>query len=280
MTSGLIAFLVAALLVFPAVAAQKTAETAHDRVLRTGVLRCGYVAYDPVVQKDPKTGAMTGILVDIMAEIAKRLELKVEWTEEVPFVTAFEGLKTARYDAVCAPLWGWGPQVRTGELVGPMYFYPIGAWVRANDNRFDKGLGAVNAAGVKISGVDGTFPLDAARADFPKATAVSLPQISDYTQPLMEVKTKKADVTFMDNNIGLRFLRANPGTVKNVAANPPYKIFGQFILVNKGEHALQSMLQSMVHLTVLDGTMDKMIAKHEAGKGAYYRAATPYIPVQ
>jgi len=251
-------------------------ESAYDRVLRTGAIRCGYLAYDPVIKKDPNTATVSGLLVDILDEMAKRLEMKIEWTEEVPFVTAFEGLKTNRYDAVCTALWGWAPQARVGELVGPMYYYPIGAWVRADDTRFDKGLAAVNAKGIKISGVDGTFPLEAAKADFPKARAVSLPQISDYTQPLLEVKTKKADLTFMDNNIGLRFLASNPGAVKNIAADPPYKIFGQFIMVNKGEHSLQSMLQGVNNLMILDGTMDRLISSYEPEKGAYYRVPQPY----
>ena len=93
----------------------------------------------------------------------------------------------------------------------------------------------------------------------------------------MEVMAKKADVTMMDNNIGLRFLKANPETVKNVAVQQPYKIFGQFIMVPKGDHTLQSMLQSVVNLMVLDGSVDRVLKKHEAGPRAYYRVQTPYL---
>jgi len=268
--------LVLIMIAFPALAVDKGKESAYDRVMRTGTIRCGYILYDPVVKKDPNSGELSGILFDIMNHMAARLELKIEWTEEVPFVTAFEGLKTNRYDAVCAPLWGWPPQARMGELIGPMYYYPIGAWARADDTRFDSGLSSVNNEGIKISGVDGTFPLDAAKADFPKAHSLSLPQMSDYTQPLMEVKTGKADITFMDNNIGLRFLNSNPGTVKNIAANPPYKIFGQFIMIDKNEHSLRTMLQSVVNLMILDGSMDRLIVPHENRTGAYYRVAKPY----
>lgn len=80
----------------------------------------------------------------------------------------------------------------------------------------------------------------------------------------------------MDNNIGLRFLAANPGTVKNISANPPYRIYGQFIMVGQGEHSLREMLQSTLNLLILDGTINRMLKKYEAGTGAYYRVATPY----
>lgn len=268
--------LVLLLLIFstPGYAADK--ESAYERVIRTGTIRCAYMLYDPVVKKDPNSGEMSGILVDVMAEAAKRLSLKMDWADEISFVTGFESLKTGHHDLVCTALWGWPEQARVGELIGPMYYYPIGAWVRADDRRFDQDLSALNAGDMKISGVDGTFPLDAARIDFPKAQAISLPQGADYTQPLMEVVTKKADITFMDNNIGLRFLQANPGSVRNIAFDPPYKIFGQFVMADKGEHALQTMLQSVVNIMVLDGSMDRILTKYESRKGAYYRLPTPY----
>ena len=274
-------YLIACLAVFAmfspyAVAAEAKTETAYDRVMRTGTLRCGYILYDPAIKMDLNTKKIYGILPDLLEDLTKRLSLKLEWTEEVPFVTAFEGLKLGRYDAVCTALWGWPEQARVGELVGPFYYYPIGIWVRADDHRFDTDRSKINAKDVKISGVDGTFPLDAARIDFPLAHAVSLPQSSDYTQPLMEVMTKKADITMMDNNIGLRFLKANPGTIRNISITPPYKIFGEFLVVPKGDHDLQSMLQSVVNLMVLDGSVDRTLKKYEAGAGAYYRVATPY----
>lgn len=265
--------LLLAILTFPHTA---RAETAYERVVRTGVLRCGYIPYDPVIRKDPNTGEISGILADVLTDMTKRLSLKVAWTEEVPFVTAFEGLKNGRYDAVCTALWGWPEQARVGLLVGPMYYYPLGIWVRADETRFTTDRSALNAPDVRISGVDGTFPLDAAKVDFPNAQAVALPQSSDYTQPLMEVVTRKADVTFMDNNIGLRFLAANPGTVRNIATNPPYRIYGQFILVARGEHDLQAMLQATTNLQILDGTMDRLLKTYEAGAGGYYRVALPY----
>ena len=234
------------------------------------------MTYDPVVKKDPNTGEISGILVDLLNDMTKRLSLKLEWTEEVPYVTAFEGLKNGRYDAVCTALWGWPEQARVGLLVGPMYYYPLGIWVRADDHRFDTNRAAINNPDIKISGVDGTFPLDAAKTDFPKAQALALPQTSDYTQPLMEVMTQKADITFMDNNIGLRFLAANPGSVRNIATMPPYRIYGQFIMVAMGEHNLHSMLQSTSNIMVLDGTVDRVLKQHEAGVNGYYRVAPPY----
>lgn len=252
-------------------------ESAFDRVMRTGTIRCGYMLYDPVLVKDPNSGKIGGVLPDLLEDAAARLDFKIEWTVEDSYVTSFEGLRRGQYDVVCTALWGWPSTGKHGMFVGPAYYYPLGIWVRADDRRFDSDRAKIDDPSVTISGVDGTFPLDAARQNFPKAKTIALPQSADYTAPLMDVLTKKADVTFMDNNIGERFLKANPGSVRNIAADPPYRIYGQFLMVNKGEHELKDMLANVINIQILDGTVDKVLRKHEFAPGrGYYRVAKPY----
>ncbi len=106
-----------------------TKETAFQRVMRTNKLRCGYVLYDFVVNKDPNTGKMSGIMVEAIDEMGRRLGWEVEWTEELPFMTQFEGLKTGRYDAICTALWGFPETAKIAEFAGPLYYEPIGIWV-------------------------------------------------------------------------------------------------------------------------------------------------------
>src|SRR5262249_13075574 len=78
--------------------------TAFERVTASGTLRCAYIVIPPRFVKDPQTGGFSGIAYDIVEEMAKSLNLKVDWAEEVNFGTLAEGLKTGRYDAVCFPL--------------------------------------------------------------------------------------------------------------------------------------------------------------------------------
>ena len=63
-----IALIAMALLSSSAFAADK--ESAYERVLRTGVLRCGYIAYPPHLIVDPATGTISGISHDIIEEAA------------------------------------------------------------------------------------------------------------------------------------------------------------------------------------------------------------------
>src|SRR4051812_48435106 len=74
-------------------------ETAYERILRTGTLRCGYGIWPPVMlMKDANTGKISGVLVDITKEMAKALNLKVEWIEETGWAEWAEALKAHRFD--------------------------------------------------------------------------------------------------------------------------------------------------------------------------------------
>lgn len=39
-------------------------ETAFERIMRTGTMRCGYVVWAPYLSVDPKTGQMGGVAYD------------------------------------------------------------------------------------------------------------------------------------------------------------------------------------------------------------------------
>src|ERR1700722_11275546 len=79
-------------------------ESLYDRVIRTGKIRCSYFVYNPICIKDPVTGKLSGIGVDALELVAKKLGLTVEYGEEVGLETLIEGLKTRRYDLCVTPI--------------------------------------------------------------------------------------------------------------------------------------------------------------------------------
>jgi len=77
----------------------------YDRVIHSDKLRCAYAIYAPGCIKDPNTGRLSGIGVEALELVAKKLGLILEWTEEVAWGTMIEGLGTDRYDIVATPIW-------------------------------------------------------------------------------------------------------------------------------------------------------------------------------
>lgn len=252
-------------------------ESAYDRVMRTKVLRCGYVVYPPTIIRDENTQQFSGIMHDVIEEIAHRLEIKVNWVEEATWATYMEGLYTGRYDAVCAAAWAnnLGEWPRS-ETVGPLFYSGIGIWVRANDHRFDKDLSLINDPQVTIASIDGTIPGRIAAVDFPKAKILSLPQSGDHSLNMLNVVDKKADLTMAETYTGNEFLSHNHGTLRNITPQNPVRIYPNVFLVAKGEHDLQSMLQMVLNDMQNNGEVEKILQKYESYPGSFYRLQKPY----
>jgi ABC-type amino acid transport substrate-binding protein len=150
------------------------AETALDRVLRTGKIRCSYAIYSSYFRKDPNTGALTGIFHDVMEEVGKNAGLKIDWTEEVGYVNIFPGLESNRCDAFCGGLWPNASRAKAAAFSIPINYSAITTWVRPDDHRFDQDLRLINDPSVRIATLDGAMEDLIAKTDFPKAKRVSL----------------------------------------------------------------------------------------------------------
>lgn len=257
-----------------AAAAKK--ETAFERVIKTGTLRCAYVVYEPANIKDANSGKMSGILHDVAEAIGKELGLKVEWTEEATWGTFLEPLRTGRADAFCGAGFAFAADVKNAEMVGPMYYSPITVWARADDARFDNAAEALNQPGITIVGEDGSVAANIASGQFPKAKFNSLPQNAPYSLKLDDVVAGKADATFVERAIGLDYARANPGKVKEVPMPAPLTVYANMFEVAKGEFELQSMLQGAVELLHNRGEIDRIIKVYEKEPNTFLRVQRPY----
>lgn len=168
-----------------------------ERILKTGIIRAGYIVYAPFVIKDVATGKLSGFGYDFAQKLASNMGLKIEWVEEVFFGNAFEGLNTGRYDVVIANLWPNATRARVGDFLDPLYYSGLCVYARPGDHRFDN-LNAINDPAVKISTIDGEIAEMVAAMRFPRAKLFSMPQSTEYSQLLWNVVYGKADVAFAD----------------------------------------------------------------------------------
>ncbi|MFZ2619405.1 MAG: transporter substrate-binding domain-containing protein [Alphaproteobacteria bacterium] len=251
-------------------------EDAFERVMRTGVLRCGFVDYNPTNIVDPKTGAQSGILYDVAEEMAVMLGLKVEWIASEGWAAFVTDLAHGRFDAFCGAGFGLPQELKETELIGPIYYSPIFAWVRHDDARFDQGLQVLNSAEFTIAETDGSVSGIIAREDFPLAKIVSLPQTAPYTSMLLNVESKKADVAFVENFSAYGYIAHNTQVLKRVETPEPVRIYTNVFSVKKGEFALQSMLQRTLENMHMTGKVKAILAKYAEKPDTFWPVAEPY----
>ncbi len=213
------------LLSLPAFAEDK--ETGYDRVIRTNTIRCGYGLWPPILIKDEKTDAFSGVAYDVMEEISKRLSIKVEWTEEAGLDTILQGMSTGRYDMTCFPLYALGTRARTSFFSSPLFYTPVYVVVREGDKRFDNNLMLLNDKDIKVATLEGEATAILTQQRLPKAQIHAVPQIQGYGFVLKDVAIGKADATFSDqtsvndfnktNKEKLRLIKTKPFAVNAVA---------------------------------------------------------------
>lgn len=237
-------------------------ETALDRIKRTGTIRCGYVVWAPYFLIDPNTGAMSGIGYDTTNAIARELDVKVAWTQEVGFGDYHEALNANRIDAMCVPVWQSGPRAKAALLSKPLFYDALIAFARENDRRFDEGLQSIDNPDIRVAVVDGDAPQNDRRIHFPKAQELAMPQNADAAQEFMEVASGKADVVLDNYDNVIRFNAGTGTKLKAIAHDEPVQMYGDALAVRLGEEDLKTALDSAIDVLVNGGIMAPIVRSY------------------
>ncbi len=238
-------------------------ETAYDRVMRTGVLRCGYGLWEPAVMRDPITGQFSGIIYDFMQEVGKSLNLKVEYSLEMPWDSIGVALHAGKIDAHCAGVFATPARGRGMAFSNPLFFSPTVAFARADDTRFDFHLDRINQPDVTVALSDDDITTEIYQRDFPQAKKTELPQFAPPEELFLVLATHKADVTFNGPSRLHSFEKGYPGKVKVIPTTRPLRIFPNTVAVDIGEEALVHVLNTAIDQMLDSGVVDKLIEKYK-----------------
>ncbi len=266
--------------VWPMQAAGASRESVFDRVMRTGTIRCCYIPYPPYSIKDANTGKLSGIFIEILEEAARKLNLKIEWVDEVDYETLIEGLNTDRYDLFAGGLWPNAARARVIDFSIPLFYSAVKIYGRASENRFHGNVDALNSPEFKIATIDGEMADLIATSDFPKAQRLSLPQSTSISQDLLNVVQSKADVIFEEPGIVYQFMLKNPGTLKDLFPDKTLRIFGNAYAFKQDETRFKTMFNIALEELIDSGYVEKILKKYEPAPGIFYRVALPYQPAK
>lgn len=251
-------------------------ESVYDRVLRTKTLRCGYINYPPHLIVDANSKKMSGITYDIMEEAARLLDIKIDWAAETGWATTVSDIQSGKVDAICTSFWQNPVEGRYLSFSIPLFYSGVGAYARADDERFGTDMSTVNKPDVTLATADGAIAALIAGQDYPQAKTHALPNMTDETLLLMDVMTGKADVTFIETYVGEKFNKQNGYALRQLDPQNPLRIFGNTIALPPNEAQLKTMLDSAFVQMLYGGTIDKILKKYEEVPNGIYRVAKPY----
>lgn len=258
----------------------KASESRYTSIQRSGVLRAGYFVGAPYFTVDPNTKQKGGMFYDIVESLAKKLNVKVDWVEEVGFGEMAQGLSSSRFDIIGSGIWVNATRGSVADFSMPVLFDAVGAYVRHDDHRYDADIRVANSKDTKISTIDGEMAATIAATDFPLATVVSLPQSSDFTQMILNVVSKKADITFLALGPARKYMAANPDQIRSVTPQSPVRVFPTSLMLPEGEYQLKEAIDNGLVEMINSGEIEAIIRKYEDVVGSHLRVAPAYKAVE
>lgn len=242
------------------------------RIMKDGVIRCGYVVFEPGMRKDTASGKLSGHDHDVMAAVAQRLDLKVAYAAEAGWGTFTADLQTKKYDALCSASWV-NPKIGKFVLFSrPLHFESLYLIARADDTRFDHDLANANNEKIKFVGLEGDNPIFIAKTDFPKMKIMELPDMTALAQTLVNVATSKADVTIVDKYTFEVYHENNPGKLKIVRPKHPVRVYPASFVFAPEDYLLQGAVNAALDELILDGTIQRINQKYAKYPGVYLDA--------
>ena len=235
-------------------------------------INVGFISYPPGFIVDPNTKEKSGIFNDVIVEIAKRNNLTINYKMEVTWATLIEVLILDRVDLIASPVWATPERKENADFSIPLYFSPVGIYVRADDDRFDDDVNKINAPYVKIAAIDGEINYHVAKADFPQAVVISLPNNVDAMQLFLEIQSNRADVTFVEPMFAYAYMQKNPGKLKNIGEKTPIRNYPNSIMYKQGNEKLGRFINEEIQKLLIDGALDEIIKKYEPFEGAVISA--------
>ncbi|MBL8640226.1 MAG: transporter substrate-binding domain-containing protein [Alphaproteobacteria bacterium] len=246
----------------PVFAADKQYSSAYDRVMDTGVLRCGYFVWAPHFVIDPLSGQKSGMIYDVIERLGKVLNLKVEWTLEYSFGTQIESLKTGKIDALCADgNWTRGTLPYLDYSVP--YVFLAGYAYGLKDNPKIKGFDSLNSPDIRFTNIDGDGSAEYIDLYFPKAKRLSMPATTDSHMLLQNILTGKADAMLNDPLSVDDFPLDMKSRLRVIGGDQPLGVAGAFVSVQKGEDKLLKMLNQGIELMNDTGMIDQILDHYD-----------------
>lgn len=252
-------------------------QSAYDRVMESGTIRCGYGISPPWILRDPNTKEMSGLNVDTMKAIARRLNLKLEWGEETGWGTLAPALATGKVDVACSGLWIQGPQARELAFTRPYSYNSLYAYARADETRFNGNLAAINDPSIRFVTVDGEVTEQIHDLYFPKSQKASIPSGGANEHSYIQVTTGKADVVTLDDVSVAEFNRKNPDTPLKRLSDTPLITYGTGLAVDNDEMKLRDLLDAAITELANTGELEQIMRPYqERYPGAIRAPALPY----
>jgi polar amino acid transport system substrate-binding protein len=258
--------------IFAAVAAllaMTAAEAAElpEQIKQAGTVRLTVSStYAPMEYRDPATNELTGLDIDLATEIAKRLSLKIVWSETA-FAEIIPALQTKRADFVISGISDRLSRRETADFVdylktGPQFFVLAPSTPQA----------AIDLCGKKVGTTRSTiFPAEIEKWSKANCEAAGKPavQFVPGENPIdvrNQLKQGRIDAAVQGSETLPYAQKQEPGKYRIVGE--PFSSGYQGIMFRKDDNALRQVVMDVLATMIADGAYQTILAKWDLAANA------------
>lgn len=236
-----------------------------DKIRSSKLMKVCYTPWPPTIIKNPGTGELSGHLIDTIEEIARTVNIKLEYFE-VTWANFPIALNSGQCDLYIAGTYRNIPRSFNVAFTEPIFYIGNGALVRKEFAESHPDINYVfdlDLKGIKIAVVQGTTEEVFIRQNFKNAELIVISNTSDLTLPFIEVLNGNADVAVTESYTIQQFAERNPEVIDILQENP-FNITPCGWALRHGDVELLNFINTSLEYLRSTGTLDEFEKKYNA----------------
>jgi polar amino acid transport system substrate-binding protein len=235
-------------------------ESAIDRIMAAGVVRVGWVRFDPCAFPDPRSGELKGIFVDAVRAIAEDLKVKVEF-RETTLSTFSAALEAEEFDFSIGPTFITPTRSLSVIFTRPLLGLGNSGLVKDSAQSSLDTLPELNQPNVRIAVLQGQAMERFARVHLPQAKLVVLAG-SDLTAPLAAVEAGRAEIGLSNTLTVQRYAKGRAGLAVVLSEGTAIETLGLAWVVPRGDQRLLTFLSNSLDWLVVSGRLEEIVGAY------------------
>jgi len=237
------------------------ANSVLAKVKKDGVLKIGYAQTPPWFYQDAKTGQVTGIYKEMCDQLARDLEMKLEFVE-VSFANATVGLRKGDFDLFGSSLTYTVPRALVVNYVGPLWSKGTLAVTHKDFAGRFKTIADFNHEDVIFSQNAGSAEESRMQQLFPKAKMTTTTgQLTLSAEP---VRAKKAQLFVTGDSDALLLAKRNPSWAVVVDPDHPFDKKPATWAIRYGDASWKQFLDMWANAMVIGGRVEAVYQDYMA----------------
>ncbi|HTO62072.1 MAG TPA: ABC transporter substrate-binding protein [Bradyrhizobium sp.] len=238
-----------------------------DAIRQAGVLHLTVNStYAPMEYRDPATNELTGLDIDLANELARRLGVKIVWSE-TPFAELIPSLQTKRADFIISGISDRSARRESADFVdylatGPQFFVLSDSPAKA----------AIELCGLKVGTTRSTsFPIEIEKWSKANCEAAGKPAIQyvpgeNSIDVRNQLKQGRIDAAVQGSETLPYAQQLEAGKYRIVGE--PFSRGYQGIMFRKDDAAMRDVITAQLTTMIADGTYKAILDKYGLGANA------------